>query len=65
MVGGLGKRCRIFLPDGRVEQRTILGDGKLVGDTLKIDGRRWEVVRSLKLMGEETDYELHVEAIDE
>ena len=63
MVGGLGKRYRIFLPDGSVEHQTWLGDSKLVGDTVKVKGRKWEVVRAVKLMGEEIDYELRVEAI--
>lgn len=65
MVGGLGKRYRIYLPDGSVEQRTMLGDPKIEGDTVKLNGHKWTVVHTVKLMGEEVDYELHVEAIGE
>ena len=60
MVGGLGKWYRIYLPGGSVEHRNMLGDPKHVGDVVKLKGRRWEVVRVVELMGEETDYELHV-----
>ena len=60
MVGGLGKRYRIYLPDGSVESRTMLGDPKIEGDTVKLGGHKWEVVRAVKLLGEEIDYELHV-----
>ena len=65
MVGGLGKRYRIYLPDGSVESRTMLGDPKIEGDTVKLNGQKWEVVRALKLLGEEIDYELQVDAIEE
>jgi hypothetical protein len=64
MVGGLGKRYRIYFPDGTVEYRTMLGDPKIEGDTVKFNGRKWVVVRAVKLMGEEVDYELRVEAIE-
>jgi hypothetical protein len=60
MVGGLGKRYRIYLPDGGVAHRTMLGDPKIEGDTIKLNGRKWTVLSSVKLMGEEIDYELHV-----
>jgi len=60
MVVGLGKRYCIYLPDGTVEHRTMLGDPKIEGDTVKLKGRKWQVVRSVKLAGEETDYELHL-----
>ena len=63
LVAGFGKRYRIYLPDGDVQHRTLLGDPKIEGDTVKLKGRRWQVIRSLKLLGEETDYELHVRAI--
>jgi hypothetical protein len=63
VVGGLGTRYRIYLPDGSVEQRTMLGDPKIDGDTLKFNGRKWEVVSAVRLMGEEVDYEVHVQAI--
>ena len=62
MVAGVGKRYRIYFPEGTVEHRTMLGDPKIEGNTVKIGGRKWEVFRSLKLVGEETDYELHVRA---
>jgi hypothetical protein len=65
MAGGLGKRYRIYLPDGSVEHRTMLGDPKIAGDTVKLNGRKWEVVSSVKLMGEEVEYELHVQPIEE
>jgi hypothetical protein len=64
MVAGLGKRYCIYFSDGSVEHRTMLGDTKIEGDTLKLNGRKWKVVRSVKLVGEETDYELHVQAIE-
>ena len=62
MVGGLGKRYSIYYPDGDVEHRTMLGSPKAPGDTLKRRGRTWEVVRVTVIVGEEIDYELHVEA---
>jgi len=65
MVGGLGKRYRIYLPDGSVESRTMLGDPKIEGDTVKLNGHEWEVVRAVELMGEETDYDLDVDAIED
>jgi hypothetical protein len=65
MVAGFGKRYRIYLPDGSVEHRTMLGDPKIEGDTVKLNGHKWTVVRAVKLMGEELDYELHVAAIDD
>jgi hypothetical protein len=64
MVGGLGKRYCIYFPDGTVEYRTMLGDAKIEGDTLKLGAGKWEVVRAVALLGEETDYELHVDAIE-
>jgi len=64
MVAGFGKRYTIYLPDGSVELRTMLGDPKVAGDTVKLKGRKWVVVRSVKLLGEEIDYELHVHAIE-
>jgi len=60
MVAGLGKRYRIYMPDGSVEHRTMLGDPNVEGDTIKLSGIKWNVVSSVKLMGEEIDYELHV-----
>ena len=60
MVGGLGKRYCIYMPDGSVEHRTMLGDRKIEGDTIKLNGIWWKVVSSVKLMGEEIDYELRV-----
>ena len=45
-----------------MERRTLLGDPKIEGDTVKLRGGKWQVVRSVKLVGEETDYELHVRA---
>jgi hypothetical protein len=64
MVGGLGKRYRIYFPDGTVEHRTMLGDPKIEGDILKLGPRKWEVVRAVALVGEETDYELQVRPVD-
>lgn len=64
MVAGFGKRYRIYMPDGSVEHRTMLGDAKLEGETLRLRGRKWEVVRLTKLMAEETDYELHVRPLE-
>ena len=64
MVAGLGKRYCIYLPDGGVEHRTMLGDPKIVGETLRLKGRKWQVVRSVKLVGEETDYELEVRPVE-
>jgi hypothetical protein len=60
MVGGLGKRYRIYMPDGSVKHRTMFGDAKIEGHTIRLDGIKWKVVSSVKLMGEEIDYELHV-----
>jgi hypothetical protein len=60
MVAGLGKRYCIYMPDGSVEHRTMLGDSKIEGDTIKLIGIRWTVVSSVKLAGEEIDYELRV-----
>ena len=64
MVAGLGRRYCIYLSDGSVEHRTRLGDAKVVGDTFKLNGRKWRVVRSVKLIGEETDYELEVRPVE-
>jgi hypothetical protein len=63
-VAGFGKRYLIFFPDGTLEHRTMLGDPKIEGDTVKLKGRTWQVVHALRLMGEETDYELHVRVIE-
>jgi hypothetical protein len=65
MPSGFTKRYTIFFPDGSVAYRNSLGDAKGVGETIKADGRKWEIVRSVKLIGEEIDYELHVEAADD
>ena len=42
----------------------MLGDPKMVGETLRLKGRKWQVVRSVKLVGEETDYELEVRPVE-
>lgn len=65
MVGGLGKRYTIYFPDGSVEQWTMLGPATEPGETLKLNGVRWRVVRAVELADEELDYELQVEAIEE
>jgi len=64
MVAGFGRRYSIYYPDGNVEQRTLLGPPKEVGETLKLDGTKWEVVRSSPIFGEELDFELHLEALE-